>query len=247
MVLFVFGILIYDFSDDMDSVLTNNTWYSYDNNEIYLLSLKNNKFVFTDADGKKVSDYENCNSFQYNGNVSMIKFKCNGISKKIYISNYDNEKLVLNHNGEEKVFYSSKELASVENFKMINDLSDSEYDNLLSINFNEELFINYNQFLKLYKSKNTVYVGLITNNINYENVYNYQVLNNLIDNSSKKFYLINVDNLSESEISKLNKITKIDNYENKLYIYELKNKSIKCKVIIDTVSKNDLNSYQNIQ
>ncbi len=246
MVLFVFGILIYDFSDEMDKVLTGNTWYLYDNNNMYLLNLKNNRFNFTIENGEKVKEYENCNSFQYNENVSMIKFKCNGEIKKMYISSYDEDTLVLNDNGEEKKFYSSKELALVENFKQVNELTDSEYNNLLSINFNDELFINYKEFLKLYKGKSTVYVGLITNNINYENVYNYQVLNNLIDNSSKKFYLINIDNLSKSEVAKLNRITKIDNYENKLYIYEVKNKSMKCKVIIDTVSKNDLNSYKNI-
>ena len=238
-VLFVFGILIYDFSDEMDNNLVNNKWYFDNNNEIYILSLKNNTFDFTNEAGEKVGEYQKCSAYQYNSNVSMLKLKCEGLSKKIYISSFNEEKLVLTENGEEKTFYSSKELALIEQFKLVNNLTDSDYNDLLSVNFNNELFITYKEFLSLYKGKSTVYIGLITNNINYENVYNYQVLNNLIDNSSKKFYLINVDNLTESELSKLNKLTNLDNYEDKLYIYEVRNKTIKCKVIIDAISKND--------
>lgn len=246
LVLFVFGILIYDFSDKMDSVLTDNKWYFNDNNDIYILSLKNNKFNLTNEEGEKVKEFRNCNSFQYNSNVSRLKLKCDGVIKKIYISSYDDNSLVLNENGEELSFYSSKELALIEHFKRVNELSNDEYENLLSINFNEDLFISYKEFIKLYKNKKSFYIGLVSNNINYENVYNYQVLNNLITNSTKKFYLINVDNLNEKELSKLKSLTNIDNYENKVYIYEVKNKTIKCKVIIDAISKNDLENYQNI-
>ena len=132
-VLFVFGILIYDFSDEIDSKLTSGKWYIDNNNQINILSLKGNKFKYTNEDGKEISEYSNCNTYQYNSNVSMIKFKCNGVSKKIYISNYDDNSLVLTENGEERKFYASKELALIENFKIVNNLSDNDYNRLLSI------------------------------------------------------------------------------------------------------------------
>ena len=219
--LFIFGVLIYDFSDEMDKKLTDQKWYSINDNEIYELSLSNNKFTLTDELGNNANEYESCNNYQYNSNVSMIKLNCNGSNKKIYITSYNN-KLVLNDDNQERIFYSSKEIALIENFKEENNLSDQEYDELLSLNFKDDLFISYQRFLDLYKGKNSVYIGIITNNINYDNVYNYQVLNNLINSSSKDFYLINVDSLNESELLKLNKITNEDNYSNKVNIYEVK-------------------------
>lgn len=245
-VLFVFGILLYDFSDELDVMLTGHKWYLDENGSISILTLKNNKFSYVREDGNKIEDYATCTTYQFNNNVSMLKLKCDGTSKKLYISNYDDSKLVLNIDSEEKTFYSSKEMALIEEFKEENDLTDNEYKSLLSVNFKDDLFINYDRFNSLYKGKESVYIGLITNNINYENVYNYQALNNLINNSSKSFYLINIDTLNENEISKINKLTKVDNYKDKIYIYEVKNKKIKCKVIIDINNKNDLINYQNI-
>ena len=245
-VLFIFGILIYDFSDDIDPLLLDNTWYINNNKEIYTLSLKNNKFSLVNENNELVSEYKNCTSYQYNSNVSMIKLKCDGLSKKIYISEYDKEKLVLNENGVDRNYYSNKEIALIEKFKEVNELSDNDYNNLISINFNEDLFIGYKVFNSLLKSKDKVYVGLISNNINYENVYNYQVLNNLITNSTKKFYLLSIDKLNQEELDKLNKQTKVNNYEDKIYVYEVSKKGINNKVIIDTTSKNDLSNYKEI-
>ena len=244
--LFVFGILMYDFSDELDTILINNKWYVNNEAEIYTLSLKNNKFDLIDEKNESVKEYKNCTSYQYNSNVSMIKLKCDGIIKKIYISSYDNDKLVLNENGIDKYYYSNKEIALIDQFKEINGLSDSDYNNLISINFNDNLFINYKKFNSLLKSKNKVYVGIVTNNINYENVYNYQVLNNLINNSSKNFYLLSIDKLSEEELDKLNKETKQINYEDKIYVYEVSKKGIKSKVTIDINNKNDLGNYKEI-
>ena len=245
-VLFVFGILIYDFSDEMGEELVGHSWYMTNNNEVYVLSLKNNIFDLKDEEGKKAEMYRTCSTFQYNSNVSMIKLRCEGASKKIYISNADDNSLVLNDEGEEYAFYNSRELALVEDFKTENELSNEEYDELLSISFDQNLIINYNKFMSLYKGKSSVYVAFITNNINYHNVYKYVVLNNLITNSSKKFYLINVDNLNEEELKKINKITDVEEYKDVVYVFEVKKKNIKTKVKIDALGKKDLINYQNI-
>lgn len=243
-ILFVFGILIYDFSDEMDSVLTNNKWYLSNNNEVHVLSLKNNQFLYTKEDGSYTNEYKKCTTFQYNSNISMIKLKCHDTSKKIYISNYDDNKLVLNEDGEEKTFYSSKELALVEKFKQDNNLSDKEYDKLLSINFKDDLFISYKKLMSLYKNKKSFYIGFVSNKISYENVYNYQVLNKLINNSSKKFYLIDYTELTEDE---LNKLTKLFNYkEDEIDIYDVKKKKIKIKLKIDINNKEEIKNYQKI-
>ncbi len=245
-VLFVFGILIYDFSDELDEKLVKNIWYIEENNNIYILRFKDNKLKLTSENGTESEDYKDCTTFQYNKNVSMLKLKCNNESKKIFIKSYDEQKLTINEDGIDKKFYSSKELALIENFKEENNLSDSDYNNLISINFNDDLFIDYKTFLSLLKGKSKVYIGIISNNISYENAYNYQALNNLIKNSSKKFYLLNINDLNDNDLSKLNKETNIINYDNKLYIYEVGNKALKNKVIIESVSKNDLDNYKNI-
>ena len=35
-------------------------------------------------------------------------------------------------------------------------------------------------------------------------------------------------------------------YDDKLYVYEVNNKGVKSKVVIDTINKNDLDNYKNI-
>lgn len=245
-ILFVFGILIYDFSDEMSEELVSHNWYMTNNGEIYVLSLKHNIFKLTNEDSQKIDLYRTCTSFQYNSNVSMIKLKCAEGSKKLYITNNDDNKLILNDEGEEYTFYNTKEVALIEEFKSTNELSNEDYDKLLAISFNDDLFITYSKFMSLYKAKKATYVGFVNSNINYQNVYKYVVLNNLITNSSKKFYLINVDNLTKEELKKINKLTKVEDYTDKIYVFELKKKSIKSKVVIDAIGKKDLVNYNNI-
>ena len=62
----------------------------------------------------------------------------------------------------------------------------------------------------------------------------------------KKFYLLKINDLSENELNKLNKFTKVEDYNDKLYVYEVGNKGVKSKVVIDTINKNDLDNYKNI-
>jgi hypothetical protein len=244
-ILFTFGIFIYDFSDEMDILITNHSWYLTENNNTYELSFNNNKLTYLDEE-TEVSEYQQCENYHYNRNVNVIKLKCKGTTKKIYISSYDNDKLTLTIDGAEKTFYATSELAQIENFKQENNLTDSQYDELLSINFNESLFISYQEFKKLTKEKTKFYLGLVQNNIDFTNVYNYQVLNNLINNSSKDFYLINLDSLSESELNKLKKLIDIEDSESTINIYQVNNGKIKLKVAIDALNSDDINTYQNI-
>ena len=246
-ILFVFGVLIYDFSDEMDAPLANNTWYTLNNNEINILSFKDNRFTYENEKGEALKDYKTCKTYHFNKNVNVVKLNCEKEIKKLFISSYNNEELSLTEEGEEKSFYSSKEIAFIENFKQENDLTDKEYNELISINFNEELFISYSKFNELYKSKNISYIAIINNdNITYKNVYNFKVLNNLINNSTKDFYLININDLSEKEIKKLNNLTRNTNYDNKIYVYEISNKKIKLKVEIDALKETDLDNYNTI-
>ena len=245
-ILFVFGILIYDFSDEMDTLLTSHKWYINENNQINELEFKDRILAYTSSEGNVLDDYKDCSSYKYNNSVNVIKLSCKGTNKKIYISSYDDERLILSENGNEKIFYSNKDSALIEKFKSDNELSDNEYNKLLSINFNDELFINYKDLKNILKSKMNIYIGVVDNNITFENVYNYQVLNNLINNSSKDFYLININSLTEEELNKVSSITGVDNFNDKVYVFEVKNKKIKSRVIIDTFNKEDILEYNNI-
>ena len=46
LILFLGALLIYDFSDIPDDTLTSHDWYLLENNEFYVLNLKDNKFSF---------------------------------------------------------------------------------------------------------------------------------------------------------------------------------------------------------
>ena len=43
--LFFFGLLIYDFSDNLDNSVINHEWYALDNEQMTVLSFEDNKFA----------------------------------------------------------------------------------------------------------------------------------------------------------------------------------------------------------
>ena len=93
-VLFVFGVLIYDFSDEMDDTILNNNWYINEDGRLYILSLSKNKFNYLDDNNQKIEEYSTCGNYQYNSNISMLKLKCKNEVKKIYVSSFNDNELV---------------------------------------------------------------------------------------------------------------------------------------------------------
>ena len=100
-VLFVGAILIYDFSDIPSEMLAGHDWYLIENNDVYVLNLENNKFSFKNKNNDE-ERYKNCNTYKYNNSSNVIKLDCSIKNNKLYIATYDENKLVVTINGEEK-------------------------------------------------------------------------------------------------------------------------------------------------
>lgn len=236
-VLFMGAILIYDFSDIPDEMLAGHEWYLVDNNEVYVLKLEDNKFSFKNKNSEE-DRYKNCNTFKYNNSSNIIKLDCSIKNNKIYIATYDENKLVVTLNGEERTLYSSEELALEYKFIENNNLSEEKYNELFNLKFDDKYFINVDQFVKIYNGKSRVNVVLVTSRLNYKNILDYVKLSKEIDSGYK---LINIDSLSDSDIRKLYKYVGITEFDYDLVtIYDVYKKDVSIKEIIDVKSYKEI-------
>ena len=156
--LFMGGVFIYDFSDAMDEKLTGHKWYIVENNKTYVMSFKDNNFAYTDINGKVIDEYKDCEMYHYNSNTNVVKLSCNIDKNKLYIATYDDDKLVLTINGREKSYFSTEDLAVIDNFKASNHLSEAEYANLMNIKFDEKLYVSASKVKNLIKSKKLSFI-----------------------------------------------------------------------------------------
>lgn len=236
-VLFMGAILIYDFSDIPDEMLAGHEWYLVDNNEVYVLKLDDNKFSFKNKNSDE-DRYQNCNTFKYNNSSNIIKLDCNIKNNKIYIATYDENKLVVTLNGEERTLYSSEELALEYKFIEDNNLSEEKYNELFNLKFDDKYFINVDEFVKLYNKKNRVNVVLVTSKLNYRNILDYVKLSKSLDDSYK---LINIDSLSDNDIKKLYKYVGITEFDYDLVtVYDVYKKNVNVKEVIDVKSYSEV-------
>ena len=229
-VLFVGAILIYDFSDMPSEQLGGHDWYLLENNDMYVLNLANNRFSFKNISNNE-ERYKDCNTYKYNNSSNVIKLDCSIKNNKLYIATYDDKKLVVTINGEEKTLYNSKELAYEHKFMDDNNLSEQEYNELYKINFDEKYYINVKEFLSIYKGKSKKKVVLVSNNYNYDNILDYVKLSKMIDDSYK---LIAIDSLSETDLKSLFTKIGITDYDNSLVtIYLVGNKKTSINEVLD--------------
>ncbi|MDD4795992.1 MAG: hypothetical protein PHG03_05520, partial [Bacilli bacterium] len=135
--LFIFGLLIYDFSDELNPSITDHDWYSIED-EMTVISFKDRKFsYFYASTGEAVSLYELCINYRFNKSINVIKLNCNLRQNKLYITKTTDEELILTIDGEEKTFYASEVLAKEAKFMESNKLSKSEFNDLMNIDLNK--------------------------------------------------------------------------------------------------------------
>lgn len=228
--LFIGAIVIYDFSDIPSEELAGHDWYLIENSDVYVLNLANNKFSFKNVSNNE-ERYENCNTYKYNNSSNVIKLDCSIKNNKLYIATYDDNKLVVTINGEEKTLYKSEELAYEHKFIDDNNLSEQEYNELYKISFDEKYFINVKEFLSIYKGKSKKKVVLVSNNYNYKNILDYVKLSKEINDDYK---LIAIDSLSDADLSDLFKKIGITDYDNSLVtVYLVGKKTTDISEVID--------------
>lgn len=243
--LFLFGLVIYDFSDQLIDDLTKHDWYTYENNKLEVMSFKKNKFSFYNNETKKAArNYANCTTFSYNKSINVIKLNCNITENKIYINSYDKETLKITINGEELILYSTKKGASEANFRFNNNLSLKEYNELININLTKYTYDTVDEIVKLYKSKNNTYVAFVNNDITYENVLNYKALDKVVILTNNNLVIITTNDLNDFEVAKLHEIYKgfsdkaTDYIKNDIDVYLIGNKKVKP---VSTISINNIN------
>lgn len=242
--LFVFGLLIYDFSDNLDKEIISKNWFLVEDNDLYEISFKDNNFVYL-KNNKKIVDFEDCNNYHFNNSTNVVKLGCN--NKKAYIASFNENTLTMTIDNKESTYYSSEDLAYEENFKKQNELTDDEYKSLVAIDLSEYSSISMKELNSIYKGKKNVNIALVNETINYNNVFNMNVLTTMIKKSEQKYQLLFIDKLNETNLEKLNSYTKQKEYNsNEILIYEVGNKKFKLKEKIKITDKEEMNKKINI-
>lgn len=242
--LFVFGLLIYDFSDNLNKEIINKNWFLVDHNDLYEISFKDNNFVYL-KNNKKIVDFEDCKNYHFNNSTNVVKLGCS--NKKAYIASFDENTLTMTIDNKENTYYSSKDLAYEENFKKQNELTDDEYKSLIAIDLSEYSSITMKELNSIYKGKKKVYIALVKETINYNNAFNMNVLTAMIKNSTQEYQLLFIDKLNETNLEKLNSYTKQKEYnDNEILVYEVGNKKFKLKEKIKITSKEEMKEKQNL-
>lgn len=250
--LFIFGLLIYDFSDELDPSITDHDWYSIED-EMTVISFKDRKFsYFYAANEKPVSLYELCINYRFNKSINVIKLNCNLRQNKLYITKTTDEELILTIDGEEKTFYASEVLAKEAKFMESNKLSKSEFNDLMNIDLNKYTITTFADINTLYKSKETKLIAFVSDTKTIKNALNLRALYNLTNNSSKPVLVIDYNTLKDVELVKLAKLNKeiptnINDFnQNNIPIYIIGNKSFKLATDIDVSAFSEVNNYNNI-
>lgn len=114
--LFFFGLLIYDFSDALDDEIVSHDWYLMQEEQMTIMSFKNNQFsYYYEATKKPVTLYDSCLTYRFNRSINVIKLNCSVKGNKLYIVAVNDETLMITVEGEEKTFYATKEAAEIIN------------------------------------------------------------------------------------------------------------------------------------
>ncbi len=230
-ILFLFGLLIYDFSDELDKNISNQNWYKIENNKVSIINFKNQNFSFyTKEDKKVIKPFESCTSFRYNRSINVIKLNCHIKENKLYIISTSEDKLIITIDGKESEFYSSEKEALKADFIKRNNLNEEDYVDLMNINYSKFNIINLDKLVEIYNSNDAELVTFVTKDETIRNALNVRALHNFVSNSNKSVYLFIVDNILEEEIKELKKIKiNIEEIKEKLEktisIYNIGNKS----------------------
>ncbi len=251
--LFFFGLLIYDFSDELDHTVTSHDWYSLEEEEMTVISFKDRKFsYFYASTGEKVSLYDLCITYRFNRSINVIKLNCNVKGNKLYITEISEDELILTIDGKEKTFYKNEELAEEANFKEKNNLSEEDFNKLMDIDLNKFTTTKVEEIISLHKSKNVKLLAFVNEDKTIRNALNLKALYNLSANSNKSLLVLDFEKLTNIEFNQLvklnNKIPKDISEFNKdiISIYIVGNKNFELTTDIEVTTFNEVDDYNDI-
>lgn len=245
--LFFIGLLIYDFSDEIDKDITNKVWYGINNNQITILKLDNNKISYIyDENEEFVEGFENCSSLHYNHNHNKTKFNCAGKSNNMSFAYYDDSILNLTLNKGFLTFYASKKEAEVACVFKASNITDNQYQDLLSIKLDDYKYLKFSEINKYYNSKKDYFVAFLNSDVNLDNILNLEAFNKLLTNNNLDIQVLDINNISIKNIESLRNLSNLFNEDifNKkgINIYKIGNEKVELSKTIDIKNIAELDS-----
>lgn len=249
LILFLFGLLIYDFSDAIDKNISDYKWYRISYNKLTAISFKDQNFSYYYVETKKpVSLFESCNTYRYNRSINVIKLNCHIKENKLFLSNVNEKELTININGEENHFYINETEAIKADFMKQNNLNEEQYNNLMDTSLTKFNIITFDDVIKMFKSKKNQLIAFVNDEVTIQNALNLKALHNFINNTNNNIYVVDLNNLEASEIEKFNNINikiKEISAKNKqaISIYSIGNKEIQLITGIEVKAFSELDNY----
>jgi len=250
--LFLFGLLIYDFSDQLDTDIADSNWYTVRDDRMTVLSFSDNIFHFYDKENQEqLHDFRSCLTFRYNSNINVIRLNCPIRANKIHVANVTEYSLTLLIDGENIDFFSTSEAAKHAHFKIANDITEFEFINLMDFDLNNFRSITVDEFDSLLRGRNTdEHVAFVNANQSIQNALNLAALMNF-RNSVPNLSIIIVDDLTPEELLRLNQIVDLpDSIEyfnnNRIPVYSIINREIGLVITIEVNSFSEINNFNNI-
>lgn len=242
--LFFFGLLIYDFSDELDVVLSDNNWYKLEEKELTVLSFKDREFsYYYKSTEKPFGAFEPCTTFRYNRSINIIKLNCNIKENKLFIASVDDSKLTITINGIEKTFYVSEEEALKADFIETNNLNEDEFVDLMDTSLSNFKKISVEELIELRNGKDKKLIAFVTKVKTIQNALNLKALNNLNVNTNIDIHVVDIDLFTEDDTKDLEKINldiaKLD--EATISIFNIGNKKTETftNIVINTYNEKE--------
>lgn len=249
-ILFFFGLIIYDFSDELDHSISDYNWYKIENKEMTVVSFKDRVFSYYYLETEKpVSIFKDCTSFRFNRSINVIKLNCHIKENKLYIAASDDKKITITINGEEKTFYINEKEAIKANFIKQNNLNEEQFGDLMDTSLTEFNIIKVDDIVEMYKSKNNQLLAFVSKELTIQNALNLKALHNMVSNTNTNIMILDIDNLEISEIEKLTKINIkiseiIENTKKSISIYNIGNKKHELITGIEVSAFSEIDDYK---
>ncbi len=225
---FIFGLFIYDFSDDLDKEISNNTWYKIEGENLTKVTFEKDKINYLNEDDTYIEEFKTCKEFKYNKSINVLKLDCKIRDNKIYLTSFKDNKLTLKISGIDKTFYKTKEEAVKYNFILSNNLNEEEFAELMEISLYDLNIISKEDLNEMYKSKETYLVSFLSGDLTVQTALNLKGLYNYLKTTTEKLNFIIINDLNEKDYKDLDKLLNLSEIEKtvdkKIPMYKIGNK-----------------------
>jgi len=206
--LFFFGLLIYDFSDELDKSISSRSWYAVMEGELARVSFSNHNFVFVNPEtDERIPHFSDCVTYRFNRNINVIRLNCNVKGNKIHLSNITDDSITLTLDGDEVDFFILEEEAWNADFRNRNNLTLEEFNSIISFDFNKYTEVRASDVEAITRGDDR-YVAFVNNSQTFKNALNVEALRNFANNSSIPVVVIIIDDLTNEDLARLRRLNR---------------------------------------